>query len=156
MSLKEKFLASINRQEVKKLHVATARECNSATLDSMLETSCTTYKQLNGDLPLTGNDSDATLDATSMQRLRIFTQLGLDKTSVVDLIVQLSIRDADWDSRFCCFECSSIRQRGSSEYICINARNAGVMSKTFSLGDRKDYAKRLQRCDGFKSASLMA
>ena len=36
------------------------------------------------------------------------------------------------------------------------ARNAGVLSRTFSLGDGKGYARQLQRCDVFKSALLMA
>lgn len=149
MSLKAKFLASIHSQEIQKLHVATTRDCNYATLDTSLETSNATFRQLDDAYLGKGNESDATLDATSMQQLRIFTQLGLDKSSAVDLIAQLRLRDADWDSRFCCFECSSISRISSSEFICTNARNAGVMSRTFSLGDGANYAKRLQRCDGF-------
>lgn len=156
MNLKERLLSSINRHVFEKLHVASTRECNCATLNSHLATSYATSEQLKDASPLRSADSYATLDATSMQRLKILMQLGLDKASSSELIVQLSSRDADWDSRYCCFECASIRWIGSSRYICTNARSAGVMSKTFSLGDGTGYAMQLQRCDGFKSALAMA
>jgi len=156
MNLKERLLSSINRHRFEKLRVASTRECNCATLNPRHATSYATSQQLEDASPLRSADSYATLNATSMQRLKIFMQLGLDKASSGELIVQLNSRDADWDSRFCCFECASIRWAGSSLYTCTNARNAGVMSRTFSLGDGKGYARQLQRCDGFKSALLMA
>jgi len=156
MNLKERLLSSINRHGFEKLRVASTRECNCATLNPRHATSYATSQQLEDASPMRSADSYATLDATSMQRLKIFMQLGLDNASSGELIVRLSSRDADWDSRYCCFECVSIRWIGSSEYICMNARNAGVMSRTFSLGDGKDYARQLQRCDGFKSAVIVA
>ena len=155
MNLKERLLSSINRHGFEKLRVASTRECNCATLNPHYATSYATSQQLEDASPLRSADSDATLDATSIQRLRMFMQLGLDKASSGELIVQLSSRDADWDSRFCCFECASIRWAGNSHYTCTNSRNAGFMSRTFSLGDGKGYARQLQRCDGFKSALLM-
>jgi hypothetical protein len=156
MNLKERLLSSINRHGFEKLRVASTRECNCATLDPRHATSYATSQQLEDASAMRSADSYATLDATSMQRLKIFMQLGLDNASSGELIVRLSSRDADWDSRYCCFECVSIRCIGSSEYICINARNAGALSRTFSLGDGKGYARQLQRCDGFKSALTMA
>ena len=156
MNLKERLLSSIKRHEFEKLRVASTRECNCATLNPHHATSCATSQQLKGASPLRSADSDATLDATSMRRLRMFMQFGLDKVSARELVFLLMIRDADWDSRFCCLECVSISWAGSSEYICMNARNAGVMSRTFSLGDGKGYARQLQRCDGFKSALIVA
>ena len=156
MNLKERLLSSIYGLEMEKLHVASTRECNCATLNSHIATSYATSEQPEDSHPLLEAYSDATLDATSMQRMRIFMQLGLDKISSQELIVRLSMRDADWDSRYWCYECLAIRWIGSSQYICTNARSAGVMSKTFSLGDGTGYAKQLQRCDGFKSALAMA
>ena len=156
MNLKERLLSSINRHGFEKLRVASTRECNCATLNPRHATSYATSQQLEDASPMRCADSYATLDATSMQRLKIFMQLGLGKASSRELALLLSIRDADWDSRICCFECASMKWAGSSHYTCTNARNAGVMSRTFSLGDGKGYARQLQRCDGFKSALLMA
>ena len=156
MNLKERLLTSINRHGFEKLRVSSTRECKRATLNPHLTTNYATSQQLEDSSPLRRVDSDATLDATSMQRLRMFMQLGLDKASARELVFLLMLRDADWDSRFCCYECASISWAGSSEYICMNARNAGVVSRTFSLGDGKSYARQLQRCDGFKSALTKA
>jgi len=155
MNLKERLLSSVNRHGFEKLRVASTRECNFATLNPSLATSYATCQQLEGTSPLNIADSYATLDATSVQRLRIFMQLGLDRASSRELAFVLTNRDADWDSRFCCFECSSIRWVARFEYICINARKAGAMSKTLSLGSGKNYARQLQRCDGFNSSLKM-
>ena len=96
MNLKERLLSSINRHGFEKLRVVSTRECNSATLNPRHATSYVTSKQLEDAFPLRNADSYATLDATSIQRLKIFMQLGLGKASSRELAFLLSIRDADF------------------------------------------------------------
>ena len=87
MNLKERLLSSINRHGFEKLRVASTRECNRATLNPHLATNYATSQQLEDSPPLRRADSDTTLDATlvatSMQRLRMFMQLGLDKAYAI-------------------------------------------------------------------------